>query len=272
MSTAYAFVDGGYLRRIQDDAMQQLFGIPGDIDFHRFAGSLSQLSQSGQGLLTRTFYYDCVDDVKKPSESDVQFDARVQQQQLFLKMIQSLPGFFVRLGSVTGRRPGRLRQKEVDVLLAVDALEHSFRKNMEVAVLLAGDRDFVPIVESLVRLGTYVHVIYHPASVSAELHEAADVARALNIDHLWGWSTADFQSRCRIPQTQWQDSRADLFPRSVLRVGALPDGREVKIWDANAGLFSLTVYQAAQTDLLNHFDKGILERYASAKYGDIVWK
>jgi uncharacterized LabA/DUF88 family protein len=44
--------------------------------------------------------------------------------------------------------PGKKRQqKEVDVLLAVDMLTRSFYKNMTKAVLLAGDRDFKPVVE-----------------------------------------------------------------------------------------------------------------------------
>lgn len=269
MQTGYAFIDGGYLSRVQDNAMQQLFGVPGEIDFQRLSATLTQHARNS---LTRIFYYACIDDIRKPSESEAQFEARVQQQNQFLKKIQSLPGFFVRLGTLTGRRPGKLRQKEVDVLLAVDMLEHSFRKNMEVALLIAGDRDFVPIIESLVRLGTYVHVVYHPGSVSPELYEAADVAMNLNIDHLWGWSPAEFGAQHPIPLQNWQDGRADLSPRRVIRVGALATGQDVRIWEAHANLFTATVHHRPNTLLLNHRDQGILERYVALRFGQINWQ
>ena len=39
----------------------------------------------------------------------------------------------------------KLRQKKVDVLLAVEALDHAFRGNMSRAYLIAGDLDFAPL-------------------------------------------------------------------------------------------------------------------------------
>ena len=70
-------------------------------------------------------------------------------------------GFTFIGGRITGR-PGNIRQKGVDVLLAVEMLDHAFRKNMDEAWLLAGDADFVPLVEAVTRLGTWVNVIYDP--------------------------------------------------------------------------------------------------------------
>src|SRR5436190_18336887 len=167
MRTTYLFIDGGYLNKIHADAMTSVFGMSGDIDLGNVAVTLRNMTADID--ITRSFYYDCIDEVRKATEDDSQLKVRIECQNHSISAINSLPGFFVRLGSVTGRA-GRIRQKEVDVLLAVDMLEHSFRKNMEVAVLLAGDRDFVPIVESLVRLGTYVYVVYEPQSASPELH------------------------------------------------------------------------------------------------------
>lgn len=167
--------------------MQFLFGVRGEVDFVRVR---SHCTQATHKPILRVFYYDSIDDVRRDGESDCDYQSRIEQQDAFLRSIQRLDGFFVRLGSVTGRRPSKLRQKEVDVLLAVDMLEHSFRKNMDVAFLLAGDRDFAPLVESVVRLGTRVQIFYDPRSASQQLCDAADSALALTVDDLWGWSTS----------------------------------------------------------------------------------
>jgi hypothetical protein len=78
----------------------------------------------------------------------------------------------VRLGSLSGKG-NRKRQKKVDVLLAVEALDHAFRKNMAQVCLITGDLDFSPLVESLVKLGTYVTVSYVASSgISSTLMSA----------------------------------------------------------------------------------------------------
>jgi uncharacterized LabA/DUF88 family protein len=48
-------------------------------------------------------------------------------------------------------------------------LRHGFDGNMEKAVLLAGDLDFRPIVEALVRRGVFVEVWYEKNSAAQEL-------------------------------------------------------------------------------------------------------
>src|SRR5205823_6397478 len=58
--------------------------------------------------------------------------------------------------------------------LTVDMLEHSSHKNMDNALLVAGDEDFTPLVESVVRLGIWVEVYYDPRSAAEELYAAAD--------------------------------------------------------------------------------------------------
>jgi len=177
----------------------------------------------------------------------------------------------VRLGSVTGRA-GKIRQKEVDVLLAVDMLEHSFRKNMENAVLLAGDRDFVPIVESLVRLGTYVYVVYEPRSASPELHRAADVGIPLTFDHLYGWSDPSFRSVHHLPQGTSQQGHPDLFPRSVLKRGETREA-DIYLWSQNeGGLFTLVHVKEQMAVLYNHRDEDFLTRFVAARHGQISWK
>ena len=39
--------------------------------------------------------------------------------------------------------------KRVDISLATDMLSHAFRKNYDIAVLVAGDEDYVPLVKAV---------------------------------------------------------------------------------------------------------------------------
>src|SRR5262249_1181531 len=137
------FIDGGYLQGVYRDLFVPIFGPAYLVDYKsvmEFFGA------------RRAYLYDCLDDERKSGESQADFDARVKQQQEIFDVIDRVEGVHVRYGTLT---PGRRRQqKEVDVLLSVDMLTHSFSKNMDAAVLLSGDRDFRPVVESVVRLGT----------------------------------------------------------------------------------------------------------------------
>jgi uncharacterized LabA/DUF88 family protein len=50
------------------------------------------------------------------------------------------------------------KAKGVDIALTKDMLSHAFRDNYQIAVLVAGDGDYVPLVEEVKRLGKLVDV------------------------------------------------------------------------------------------------------------------
>jgi len=65
--------------------------------------------------------------------------------------------------------------KGVDIALTTDMLSHAFRDNYDVAVLIAGDADFCPLVEEVKRLGKRVHVWFFDGNgMSPELRLVAD--------------------------------------------------------------------------------------------------
>lgn len=148
----YLFVDGAYLRARHAEALNSVFGETADLH-------LADLRTIFPGPIQRVYYYDSLHDIPKAGETAEQLTARVESQQKFFDEIQSYEGFHVRLGSLSGTSR-RFRQKEVDILLAVDALDHAFRRNMSEVTLLAGDLDFAPLVEALVRLGVWVEICY----------------------------------------------------------------------------------------------------------------
>ena len=52
------------------------------------------------------------------------------------------------------------KAKGVDIALTKDMLSHAFLGNYEVALLVAGDGDYVPLVEEVKRLGKRVHLCF----------------------------------------------------------------------------------------------------------------
>jgi len=64
--------------------------------------------------------------------------------------------------------------KRVDISLTTDMLLHAARKNFGVGVLVAGDEDYVPLVEAVKSEGRRVYVWFVSDGLSAELRRAAD--------------------------------------------------------------------------------------------------
>jgi uncharacterized LabA/DUF88 family protein len=64
--------------------------------------------------------------------------------------------------------------KRVDIQLTTDLLLHASRKNFEVAVLIAGDEDYVPLVEAVTSEGRRVFVWFLSSGMSPALRRAAD--------------------------------------------------------------------------------------------------
>jgi uncharacterized LabA/DUF88 family protein len=66
------------------------------------------------------------------------------------------------------------RRKRVDVSLATDMLLHASRKHYDVAVLVTGDQDFVPLVEAVQGEGAIVWLWSIASGSSDDLRHAVD--------------------------------------------------------------------------------------------------
>ena len=64
--------------------------------------------------------------------------------------------------------------KQVDIALATDMLAHGFRHNYDVAVLVAGDEDYVPLVRALKAAGRRVFLWFVEDGLSKALRREAD--------------------------------------------------------------------------------------------------
>lgn len=95
----------------------------------------------------------------------------------YWEAIELLPDTDLGFGSLRGRPR---RQKGVDTLIAVDMLSGAFNRVFDVAILVAGDADFVPVVQEVRRLGLKVGLISESTSTAIELRRAVDRSQPID--------------------------------------------------------------------------------------------
>lgn len=173
--THYLFVDGNCLRaRLRQIA-------------ERYVGN-SQLTLFWPNLgggYRKVFYYDALP-CPKPNQSAADFNAELHEIETLHAFIATVDKFRVNEGH-TRFRSGRGReQKGVDVMIAVDMLIHTIRRNMDEATLLAGDADFKPLLDGLSNEGMFVTLL-HPPRASKELLASADARKPISVRTLFNW-------------------------------------------------------------------------------------
>jgi uncharacterized LabA/DUF88 family protein len=71
-------------------------------------------------------------------------------------------------------------QKEVDVAMAVQMVTHAYKNNYDVAVVVSGDRDFIPAIQEVQAAGKRVEVAAFSNSKSDEMERQCDVYHNLD--------------------------------------------------------------------------------------------
>jgi uncharacterized LabA/DUF88 family protein len=186
---SYLFIDGGCLDCVLGTFSKELFSDQEiEIDYYRLA----------QGY-KKVFYYDCLPDQKR-DESDSDYQNKIKPKVNLFNKLKSFDGFHVYEGTARFRDKRRgQEQKQVDIMIAVDMLTHSFRRNMHEATLITGDLDFKPLIDALVQDGMHVSLWYPKGRANYELVDAADSKRSLRIETVQQWFTDGFKSKIKLP-------------------------------------------------------------------------
>lgn len=71
-------------------------------------------------------------------------------------------------------------QKEVDVAMAVQMVAHALKNNYDVAIVVSGDRDFIPAIQEVQAAGKRVEVAAFRDSLSDEMERQADLFHCLD--------------------------------------------------------------------------------------------
>ena len=179
----YLFIDGGCLREVVRSISKEVSGDGARIRPH--------FPKIGEGF-RKSYYYDAVPAMDR-EEAVAEYEERVEAAHAEFDRIRSLDRFHVALGEIKGKK-GNRRQKQVDVRLAVEMLTHAFRANFVEATLLAGDDDFIPLIEALVREGIEV-TIWHPPQASEQLLAVADNRREFSLKSAYSLLSVDGKSQ-----------------------------------------------------------------------------
>jgi uncharacterized LabA/DUF88 family protein len=84
------------------------------------------------------------------------------------------------------------RSKRVDITLATDALSNAHLGNYDIAVLMTGDEDYIPLVQEIQRMGKLVVVAFFASDgsgLSKELTLAADNLTAIDQFFIGQWQS-----------------------------------------------------------------------------------
>ena len=128
------FIDGGYLKAILKNNNNF------SLDYFELSNKISKIINAER---LRTYYYDCLPALIEHNEKSKKL---FQDKEKFLEKINSLPRFEIKLGKLQ-RIGNTFRQKKIDVLMSLDIVDKCFEKQIQHAVLIAGDADFIPAIK-----------------------------------------------------------------------------------------------------------------------------
>jgi uncharacterized LabA/DUF88 family protein len=254
----YLFVDGAWLEMTRMEYQRKWF--PMD----QLTTSYRSLRRYPSVISTKAFYYDAFPE-QKGRQSPEAFAAELTAAEARFRDIESNDGWHVNFGLSRAMKKS-LRQKGVDVKLAIDAVTHRMRGNCDKVAIVTGDLDFLPLIRSLVELGAWVTLITDPMKAPLELCSAADERCYLTP------LTPAFLGARPYPVTQCTaeslpDTEFDAVidnPESghILLFQRMPDGGG-RCFHAYRGLQRIALHQIAFT---SHSSFDLLTSYIEATY------
>jgi len=155
------FTDGGYLNKVIER-----FDKP-KIDYLKLSDNIFKLLKLRR---LRTYYYNCLPFVRKDNFEDVK---RKDKTQKFFDKLNRLSRFEVKLGELQMIK-GIYKQKRIDVLMSLDIVDMCFDNQINNAVLIAGDEDFIPAIQKAKSCGKIIHLFCYRDAVNEKLLDAVD--------------------------------------------------------------------------------------------------
>jgi len=166
------FIDGSNLYH----SLKNIFGRT-DLDIGKFCYNLLRRRK-----LIRIYYYNAKVGMKEEPE-------RYKHQQAFFAGVNAIPYSELRLGRLvyTNWPTVPPYEKGIDVQLTTDMLNHSFKNNYDVAILVAGDSDFAPALQAVKDSGKHVEVaLFGRGGTSQQLRRVTDRVITINARFLHG--------------------------------------------------------------------------------------
>ena len=154
------FIDGVYLGKFQLQKSKPL-------NFEKLNDELTK-----GDFRVRTYYYTCMPYLSNPpTKQEQELYNRVEK---FHEAIDKIPRFEIKLGRLQ-KIGGKFTQKGVDMQLGVDMVQMSTSKQIDKAILIANDSDFVYAIEKAKSAGVVTTLVYFSDDeINPSLVKAAD--------------------------------------------------------------------------------------------------
>lgn len=165
---AAIFIDGGYLNKIIKKHFKEV-----SLDYFKLSNKICSDLKLNR---LRTYFYHCLPIVRRNNPQDTIKQANMER---FLTKLKRLPRFEIKLGKLQ-LIGNQFKQKMIDVLMSLDITNMSYEKQIQHAILIVGDSDFVPAIKKAKDYGTIIHLYYHPSSVHNEILDVADELHEIN--------------------------------------------------------------------------------------------
>lgn len=249
----YLFIDGGCLRSLMKDFSGMYFNNhPIELNYNMFTSEF-----------TKVFYYDSLP-VKRNEDSDAEYAILKKSTEDYFENLEMTDRFHVYLGA-SQRRRNRPEQKQVDIMIAIHMLQHSFHKNMHSATLLSTDSDFIPLLDALVDNGMITTLWYGDTQhcrAKKELLIAADRKIKLSIKTIYAACTTSFKIEKSIPtENIFRDKQ---YPAPLIQWNE-PHRGSISIIKENNSFVLVCQYNVApdHTREVTHKELKVLQHYCS---------
>ena|SRR3990167_1969065 len=167
MTNTVVFIDGAYLSAILRNRFD---GVRIDL-----AGLVEAVASDD--VVLQAYYYDCLP--IRSNYSTPEEEKRFLAKHRFFSAIARLPNFTIRLGTLVFRN-GKFMQKGVDVALSIDLVRFSVTGQIDKAIIIAGDADFIPAIRAAKNEGVHTVLYCSSHNCSPDLYDAVDCVKSLD--------------------------------------------------------------------------------------------
>ena len=119
-----------------------------------------------------------IESIKYTLEQTKADQKRRDEKERFYNKLKRLPRFEVKYGELQIIK-GEFKQKGVDVLMSLDIVDKCFDKQIQHAIIIAGDADFIPAIKKAKDYGAIVHLFCNKNKVNNKLLFEADEVHEL---------------------------------------------------------------------------------------------
>ncbi len=194
------FIDGSNLYHVLKQKTDKH-----DLDYKKFADKLC-----GDRHLIRTYYYN----IRQESSDNPRL---AEKQDRFLNALYETDYLEVKLG-IWKARGHTMVEKGVDVMIASDLISHAYEDHYDIAILVSGDADFYPALQTVKDVGKQVEVAAFDSNLSSEAARVSDVLVKFDNSYFNDlWMTNGKKSHL---------SRTAALRRSVTDEAASPNGED----------------------------------------------